>query len=179
VRVAVGDTNGDGRADIIASQRSGGDEVRVFNGKKVAGERPLKPMLDFHAGFAGITGDVYIGAGNVAGGSKAEILTSGGIFSPGQLHILAGNTGISVKDANVFSPGPAYGIRLSAVDVNFDGVAEVIAGAGLGGKGQVRFVNGKTGSEMKSLRVTPFQNVPKLGVTVAGTASIPAALNLA
>jgi len=71
---------------------------------------------------------------------------------------------------------PAAGIRLAAVDVDFDGVAEIIAGSGLGGTGEVRFVDGQTGDALQSLRFRPFSSFPELAVRVAGTAKLPSAL---
>jgi hypothetical protein len=51
--VAAGDINGDGRAEVITSNRTGRARVRIFDGVGIANGTPVTPIADFTAGPAG------------------------------------------------------------------------------------------------------------------------------
>jgi uncharacterized repeat protein (TIGR01451 family) len=173
VRVAVGDTNDDGRADVITSLRTGGGAVKVFSGTNLPTGGGSNPLLSFDTGMGA---GVFVGAANVTG----RFQRGDSDWWWGRVHwfvvVLAGHSGTHLRSVNVFGIMPAAGIRLAAVDVDFDGVAEIIAGSGLGGTGEVRFVDGQTGDKLQSLSFRPFSSFPELAVRVAGTAKLPSAL---
>ena len=85
IRVAAGDLNGDGRADIITALGAGASpEVRVFNGK----DQVL--MASFLAGDATFHGGVYVAAGDVNGDGVADIVTGLGAGSKPRVSVFSG-----------------------------------------------------------------------------------------
>jgi len=73
VPVAAGDVNGDGFADIIAGAGKGGaPSVQVFSGKNLA------KLTSFFAYSTSFTGGVNVGAGDVNGDGRVDVLTGMG-----------------------------------------------------------------------------------------------------
>ena len=90
--VAAGDITGDGRADLIAGTEESGvnaSSVRVFDAATLAQVRNFIP-------YAGFTGGVRVGAGDVTGDGVADIITGTG---PGAAHVRVfdGVTGSEVR----------------------------------------------------------------------------------
>src|SRR5206468_709467 len=73
VRVAAGDINGDGVADIVTGAgRGGGPHVKVFDGVTLAVEQ------SFFAYDASFRGGVYVAAGDLDIQGHADIITGAG-----------------------------------------------------------------------------------------------------
>src|SRR5262249_55301304 len=83
--VAAGDTNGDGKADIIAgAEKGGGPQVTVFSG-------PTQQQLaSFYALPASFTGGVRVAAADTTGSGRASILAAAGPGGAPQLSIFDG-----------------------------------------------------------------------------------------
>jgi hypothetical protein len=65
-----------------------------------------------------------------------------------------------------------YGARVAATDINFDGIADIIVGAGPLGGSKVQIFDGGSGTQISSLLA--FPGTPKLGVwTAAGAPPVP------
>src|SRR5437667_33180 len=127
VSVAVGDVNGDGFADVIAGAGpGGGPHVKVFSGKDGS---LLQSFMAYDPGF---TGGVSVAAGDVNGDGKADVITGAG---PG------GGPNVTIFDAAgtllhsffAYAQGFSAGIYVAPADVNHDGLADVVTGAGAGG----------------------------------------------
>ena len=143
VRVAVGDVNGDGVPDIICSAGpGGGPNVTIFdgnNGNRIASFMAYNPYF---------FGGVYVAAGDVTGGGYADIICGpdqgGGpnvtVFDGKS--VLNGGTPNPVQNFEAFNPNFTGGIRVAAGDVNGDGKADIIVGAGPGGGPSVAVFNG-------------------------------------
>ncbi len=136
VRVAAGNINGDKYADIITGAGpGGGPQVEVFSG--ATGQR----IRSFYAYAPGFTGGVYVAAGDVNGDGISDIVTGPGAGGGPDLRVFNGTTnGTLLEETNAFpptSPGQvntvwSSGLRVATADVNLDGRADIIVGAGRG-----------------------------------------------
>jgi len=150
LHVATGDVNGDGVADLVVGSGSIGPPfVQIVDGASGA---VLREFVPYDAGF---TGGVYVAAGDVTGDGFADVITGAGPGGAPQVRVFDGVTGSPI-------PGPlgtflAYdasfpgGVRVGAGDLNGDGRAEVITGAGPGGGPHVRVWDAASGREIYGL----------------------------
>jgi trimeric autotransporter adhesin len=145
VRVAVGDVNGDGVPDVIAGAGPGAaPHVKVFDG------RTFQEIASFLAYDAGFHGGVFVAAGDVNGDGHADMLT-GADAGPagGHVKVFDGVTHAEIRSFFAY-PGFAGGVRVAAGDVNGDGKADLITGAGPGAGSHVKVFDGFSGAELAS-----------------------------
>ncbi len=128
VRVATGDVNGDGRAEVIAAAGpGGGPHVRVFD---VNPPNPLaiylyihKVIDEFYAYDASFRGGVYVAAGNLVGDTKAEVVTGPGMGGGPHVKVFSTNSGgkLALKD-ELFadSTNEGQGARVGIVNIATD-----------------------------------------------------------
>lgn len=130
VRVATGDVDGDGRAEIITAPGPGmAPHVRIFD--SVTG-RPFRPQRDFMAYRANFQGGVFVAAGDVNGDGRAEVITGAGDGGRPVVRIFDGLTGNMLNSFLAYDAAFRGGVHVAAGDVNGDGIAEIITGPGAG-----------------------------------------------
>ncbi len=140
VRVAVGDVNGDGVADIICGAGpGGGPEVKVFDGVSGA------VIRDFFAYSAGFTGGIFVAAGDINGDGKADIITGTDSGVQAEVKVFDSTSLAVLKD---FFPFATFtgGARVAAGKVTADGVPDIVVGAGVGAGPEVKVFDGMTGA---------------------------------
>jgi uncharacterized protein YkwD len=160
VRVATGDVNGDGFDDIITGAGAGGGpHVKVFDGKTGS------VLTSFFAYGAGFAGGVFVAAGDVNGDGHADIITGAGAGGGPHVRVISGANGQELASYFAYPAGFLGGVNVAAGDVNGDGKADVITGAGAGGGPLVRVFNAATSTPLFSFYAyaTTFAG----GVTVA------------
>ncbi len=143
VYVAAGDVDGDGKADIITGAGpGGGPHVRVFSGAN-----PAIELASFLAYSPLFTGGVYVAAGDVDGDGKADIITGAGPGGGPHVRVFSGaNPAVELASFFAYSPLFTGGVYVAAGDVDGDGKADIITGAGPGGGPHVRIFTG-TGAD--------------------------------
>jgi hypothetical protein len=133
VTVAAGDLNGDGRADIVTGAGpGGGPHVQVFDGTNI-----LNVLKSFFAYDSSFTGGVSVGCGDVNGDSKPDIVTGAGAGGGPHVKVFS-NAGALLQSFFAYVPGFTGGVAVAAEDIDGDGKAEIITGAGAGGGPNVR-----------------------------------------
>jgi hypothetical protein len=175
VFVAVGDVNGDGRLDIIVGAGAGGGpEVKVIDGTKLTqtqanGEIASSALLaDFYAFAPSFTGGVTVAAGDVNADGKADVVVGAGSGGGPAVEVIDG-TKLNQVQANgqiapsallasffAFAPSFTGGVFVAAGDVNGDGRADVVVGAGSGGGPAVLVIDGtKLGQVQADGQIAP------------------------
>ena len=139
VRVAVGDVDGDGKADIITAPGAGMPGlVKVFNGNTGELMSQFQPYED------AFTGGVYISAGDVDGDGKADIVTGTGVGGGPRVQVFRGNTFESIANFFPYEDTFRGGVLVATGDLNGDGKADIVTGTGVGGGPRVQAFDGTT-----------------------------------
>ena len=134
VNIAIGDVNGNGSDEIVTSAGlGGGPHVRIFDQKgKVQGQ--------FFSYSKEFRGGVQITVADINGGArynKDEIIVAPGANHEPQIKIFD-NNGILLNNFLAYSKNFQGGVSVSSVDLNDDGLSDIITGAGPGGTPHVR-----------------------------------------
>jgi hypothetical protein len=144
VRVAVGDIDGDGKAEIITSPAKGaGQNVRIFSGKANAmgGHDELFNLPTPYG--AKYSGGITVAVGDLDGDGRADIILGSGTGLSPNVKVFGSKTHTFIWDSAVdLGDNFKGGVRVAAGDVNGDGVADVIVGSGVGGAPQIQVIDG-------------------------------------
>lgn len=154
VRVAAGDVNGDGTADVIAgtgpaSGAGGGPHVKVFDG------RTGIELRSFFAYGVAESDGVFVGAGDINGDSIFDIVAGTDVGTAAHVKVFDGQTGLETRSFNPYGASFTGGVRVATGDLNSDGLADIITGAGPGGGPHVKVFDGQTGNEVRSFLAYP------------------------
>lgn len=136
VSVDVGDVNGDGRADIVAGAGVGlPPEVKVYDGASGA------LRYSFYAYDYNFRGGINVAFGDVNGDGSDDIIT--GAKAGGGPHIRAFDGETLGEIVGFFAYAAAFtgGVNVGSGDVDGDGKADIITGAGAGGGPHVRVID--------------------------------------
>jgi FG-GAP-like repeat len=146
VRVATGDINGDGAADVITAPGSRGHAVvEVFSG--IDGHR----LRRFHAFVGRFHAGIYVAAGDVDGDGRTDIIVGAGEGGRPIVRVFSGATGQRIGQFFARRQRARIGIRVAAGDIDGDGRAEIATVGGPGGGTTVVFFRW-TGERVATLR---------------------------
>ena len=156
VSVAVGDSDGDGAAEIVVGAgQGGGPRVRVIRASDQV------TLADFHAFEPEFRGGVTVALGNFGPGTGGAIVVGPGAGGGGFVRMFTGD-GHELGTRFVFEEAYRGGVNVAAGDVTGDGIAELVGGAATDGT-RVRVLNNH-GGEMASFYAG---GLDRLGVHVA------------
>jgi hypothetical protein len=198
VRVAVGDVLGDTRADLVTGMGYYGAEVKVYDGNALNGPRPtfsLAPLLaavpppapvaaiDFKVGAKTFRGGVSVALGDLNRDGKLDLIIGRNSGRPTVVEAFSGllkdgngnpapiGMAIDPFDKNPLRPTYALGVRVAAIDIDFDGIADIIAASGGNNKSTVNIYSGATHELLRTLTALP--NTPNSSLFAAGTEVSP------
>jgi len=132
VSVATADIDGDGRAEVVTGAGpGGGPHVRVFGGTSA------KLINEFFAYDPAFRSGVNVAGADTDGDGRAEIVTGTGAGAP-LVRVFAGLDGRLLREFMAFDPQFFGGANVGGGDLDGDGRAEIVAGAGTGSRPLVR-----------------------------------------
>lgn len=160
VNVAGGNFDGIPGDEVIAAPGpGGGPNVRVF---RVDGTL----LTSFFALDPSFTGGVNLASGDVNGDGKDEVITAPGPGGGPDVRVFNGGDGVLLAQFFAFDPSFLGGVRLAVADLDQDGKADVLAGAGPGGGPQVSEFEGESLQQL--IGFFAFDPTFNGGVHVAG-----------
>lgn len=142
-RVAVGNVNaddilnnGNDRPDLIVGQSKNGSLIKAYDGDQLLAGK-FKVLLQKAVFPTVVKGGVFLAAGNIDGDARIDILV--GLGSGAKSFVYAfedasnGNTAAKLLKKSAVQYGASKaGVRVAAVDLTGDGLAEVLTTAGTG-----------------------------------------------
>lgn len=154
-RVALGDVNNDGFADlVVAAGTGGGPRIAIYDGQAVAGTfagQPQRLVPDFFAFEPTLRNGAYVSAGDVNGDGFADLIFGGGPDGGPRVLIWDAatlvNSGTEKLLADFFAADPALrtgGVRVAAKDLDGDTLADVVVGVSTDTSSTVATYLGKT-----------------------------------
>ena len=171
IRVAVGDTNGDGTQDLIVGAQTGAEpRVTVFDGKTNA------VLQNFFAFDRNFTGGVYVACGDVNGDGFADVIIGAGTGDLPNVKVVDGRTGVELASflansgsVDVVGSVPFEGgIRVATVDFDGDGIDEILTAKGPGTFPILRFYKLGVGVVAQAGQLQVFGSNYANGVYVGG-----------
>jgi hypothetical protein len=176
-RTALGDVNGDGRADLlVAAGFEGGPRVALYDGSKIFTTGLARLTSDFFAFDQSLRNGVYASIGDVDGDGFGDLVIGAGSGGAPAVRVLSGRTltksggpgaALASPIADFFVNGDSAsrtGVRVATKNVDGDNKADVIAGSGEGQASQVRVYAG-TSTKGRS-EPPPIQDLDPFGVAL-------------
>jgi hypothetical protein len=138
LRLAIGDFNRDGFADlVVAPGEGGGPRLTVYDGKSMLGGKPQLLVNDFYAFDGSLRTGLELSAGDVDGDGYADIVVGTGVGGGPRVRVISGAdlaAGNVRVEADFFAGDPADrgGARVGVVNWDHDKQADIVTGSGAG-----------------------------------------------
>jgi len=120
----------------------GSPQVNVYDARTGA------LLTSFNAFAPTFTGGVRVAVGDVNGDGIPDIICAAGPGGGPQVNVYDGQSFQLVRSFFAFDPAFTGGVYVAAGDINRDGIADIICGAGEGGGPQVSVYDGMTGRQL-------------------------------
>jgi len=133
VSVATIDFNHDGILDLVTGAGPGAaPHVKVFDG---ANGDILSQWYAYPVSF---TGGVFVAAGDIGNDGTIEVVTGAGSGGAPVVAVWDPNTGALLAQFMAYAEDFTGGVRVGVSDGNFDGILDLVTGAGTGGGPEVK-----------------------------------------
>jgi len=133
VSVANIDFNGDGVLDLVTGAGPGGaPHVKVFDG---ASGNIISQWYAYPISF---TGGVFVAAGDIGNDGNIEVVTGAGTGGAPVVAVWDPYTGALLAQFMAYAEDFTGGVRVGVSDGNFDGILDLVTGAGPGGGPEVK-----------------------------------------
>jgi hypothetical protein len=126
---------------ILVVGRGAGSEPRVAVFSRQTGEA----LMDILAYDATFTGGVQVATADVNGDGTVDIITAPGAGGGPHIKVFDGSNGELLQQFMAYAPTFTGGVFLAAGDLNGDGKADIVTGAGAGGGPHVKIFSGAGG----------------------------------
>ena len=172
IRVAVGDTNADGTPDIVVGAQGGADpRVSVYDGKN----RGVF-LQNFFAFEQSFRGGVFVAVGDTNGDGFADIIVGRGTGGTSEVSVVSGRDGLQLASfqaneqfQDVTGTVPLDGgVRVASVDIDNDGIDDILTAKGPGTFPILRFYKLGVGVVSQVGQLQVFSSNYASGVYVGG-----------
>ena len=151
LRVAYGDVDGDGEPDLIAANGpcDHNPTVRIFGANR-------RVIREFDVFDPSRRSGVWVAAADVNGNGRAEVIAGTDVGDLAVVRMFDVAKQKSIGEWTPYPPGFKGGVRVSARDVDGDGVLDIICVPGPGLRNSpLRVFSGKTGQALGNLPSFP------------------------
>ena len=139
VKVASGDFNNDGVAELVAGAGfGGGPAIAILNSQ--TGEI-LETFFAFSPAF---TGGVFVAVQDTNGDGILDIITAAGPGGGPEVRIFNGSNLNVLRSFFAYAEDFSGGVSVASIDFNNDGILDLVTGAGPGGAPHVKVFDGAT-----------------------------------
>jgi len=161
IRTVAGDVNGDGILDtVVAAGPGGGPAILIMDAQTGAVEQT------FFAFDPAFTGGSYITLSDVNQDGRLDIVAGAGSGGGPHVKVFDGSTGNVLKSFFAYDVNFSGGVSVASVDINQDGILDLVTGAGPGGGPHVKVFDGNNGNLISQWFAYPVDFTG--GVYVAG-----------
>ncbi|MBN9521577.1 FG-GAP repeat protein [bacterium] len=141
LRLAAGDVNADGRADLLVTAgEGGGPRVMGYDGRTLPGGAPARLFGDFLAFAPELRTGFWLAAGDVDADGFADVVVGAGeggaprVVAYSGRALVAGLGPVEIGSFFVGDPAARSGARVAATDLDADGRAELVTAGGPGSR---------------------------------------------
>ena len=139
VKVASGDFNNDGVAELVAGAGfGGGPAIAILNSQ--TGE----VMQSFFAFDQAFTGGVFVAVQDTNGDGILDIIAAAGPGGGPEVRIFNGANLNLLRSFYAYAEDFSGGVSVASIDFNNDGILDLVTGAGPGGAPHVKVYDGAT-----------------------------------